>query len=163
MKKVVLLIGLAAILLFSGCTTKPQANTNAPPAGPKDCGTDFDCFIAASQSCEQAKGTSQITTTIFGVQQTTASSLEIKGIQSGKCLFYLKTEKIELTFPPSVPQDTVQQQKDIYKKLEGRDGTCKFNTTDLTAVLTRWKAGNFSTEDFKVAECEGSYFSNQIQ
>ena len=85
-----------------------------------------------------------------------------------------------MEFPSNIPQEIVNQQKEIYKKLEGRDGTCKFNTNDLTAMLTRWDEGTFEsgtvsckltpsgnvckTEggDFGVAECQGTYFDFEL-
>jgi len=127
-----------------------------------DCGTDFDCFIKSSQNCSPAKVTNTVTADLFRVKQTTTSLLEIKGIESDKCIFYIRTEKIDVTFTPETPQEKVDQLKEIYKKLEGRDGTCKFNTNDLTSMLNRWKEGAFSTEDWNVAECQGDYFSQQI-
>ena len=141
-----------------------------------DCKQDLKCLIQASINCEPAKVVNTITIDIFGVKQTNTSFFEIKGSEIDKCTFYLRTEKIDLVFPANIPQEVVNQQKEIYKKLEGREGTCKFNTSDLTEVLTRWEKGNFSsgnisckltpsgnvceTEggDFEVAECQGTYF-----
>jgi len=144
-------------------TTPTKQLTQKPtkPSGPTDCGTNMDCFIQASRNCNPAKVTHIVTTDIFGVKQTTTSYLEIKGLEAGKCIFYLRTEKIDLTFPPGTPQNIIDEQKEIYKKLEGKDGTCKFNTNDLTAMLNRWKLGIFSTGDFEVAECQGKYFSQE--
>jgi len=160
---------------------QPEQSVSIPtpeekPLGPIDCGASIDCLISASKTCSPAKAISTVTVDIFGVKQTTNSFLEIKGEEAGKCIFYLRTEKIDLVFPSSTPQEVINQQKAIYKKLEGRDGTCKFNPGDLTAMLTRWKEGNFQsgtvsckltpsgnvckTEggDFGVAECQGTYF-----
>jgi len=128
-----------------------------------DCKQDFDCFIQASQNCKLAKVDYTTTTDIFGVKQTTKSFFEIKGAEATKCIFFLRTEKIDLAFPASVPPEIVSQQKEIYKKLEGRSGSCQFNTSDLTAMLSKWKQGNFSTEDFKAAECSGTYFEQLAQ
>jgi len=141
-----------------------------------DCKQNLECLIQASTDCKPAKVIHTVTIDIFGVKQTNTSFFEIKGSEINKCNFYLRTEKIDLEFPPNIPQEIVNQQKEIYKKLEGRDGTCKFNTSDLTEVLTRWKEGNFEsgnvsckltpsgnvceTEggDFGAAECQGTYF-----
>ena len=159
--------------------TTPLTQEPREPSGPTDCGTNMDCFIQASQNCNPAKVTHIVTTDILGVKQTTTSYYEIKGLEAGKCVFYLRTEKIDLTFPPEIPQDIVDQQKEIYKKLEGRDGSCKFNTNDLAAMLSRWKEGNFEgdasctlvgdkwectyTGDWEVAEeCQGTYFSQEL-
>jgi len=127
-----------------------------------DCGTDLTCFITTSQSCNPANVSNTATVEMFGITQTTTTYLEMKGIKESKCDFYIQTQKINVTFPPETSEETVNQQKELFKKLEGRNGTCKFVTADLTAMLSRWKAGNFSTEDWAVADCEGNYFSQQI-
>jgi hypothetical protein len=146
-----------------------------------DCGTSIDCLISASKTCSPAKATYDLTLNLFGVTTTNTLLLEIKGKEADKCILYLRREKIESEFPSSVPQTIVDEQKAIYKKLEGRDGTCKFNPDDLTAMLTRWKEGIFKigtvscklkfsesvckTEggDFGVAECKGKYFEQFTQ
>jgi len=152
------------------------------PSGPLNCGTFIDCLISASKTCSPAKTTNTVTVDIFGVKQTTTSFLEIKGMEANKCIFYIKTEKIDLSFPPEMPSDVINQQKELYKKLEGRDGTCKFAVNDLTAMLERWKRGDYSSGeiscklkpdgtsecttvggDFGVAECEGKYFEQLAQ
>jgi len=124
-----------------------------------DCGKDFNCFIQASQSCKLAKVDNSVTTDIFGIKQTTESLLEIKGLEATKCVFAFVTKKIDLIFPSSVPAETVNQQKALYKKLEGTSGVCTFKTTDLTATLTRWKQGDFSTDDLSAANCSGTYLN----
>ncbi|MFH0971110.1 MAG: hypothetical protein V1835_00935 [Candidatus Micrarchaeota archaeon] len=153
-------------------TTTPTA-TKAPQAtetgGLTDCGSDFDCFIKASENCGPTKVNYIYATDMFGVKQTTENYFELRGMTAGKCLFYIKLVKTSLVFPSQVPQQTVDEQKAMYDKLAGRDGTCKFLTTDLTALLERWKAGTFSmssdmTEgDWAGAECEGEYFSQTLE
>jgi uncharacterized protein YpmB len=141
---------------------KSSMQQPAVPAEPIDCGTNLDCFISASQNCSPARVNYTMTLSLFGVNETTTSHLEIRGIESGKCNFYIRTEKIDLVFPPNIPQATVDQQKELYKQLEGRDGTCKFNISDLASMLNRLKVGHFSTTDFSVADCTGNYFSHQM-
>ncbi|MEM2955044.1 MAG: hypothetical protein QW625_03800 [Candidatus Nanoarchaeia archaeon] len=161
-------------------TPTPPAQELKKPSGPIDCGTDIDCFIAAvSQNCTPAKVTNNVTLDIFGVTQTQTSYYETKGLEAGKCIFYSRIEKIDLTFPPGTPQDIIDQQKEIYKKFEGRDGNCKFSSSDLVAVLSRWKEGHFNgsasctliderwnctyTGDWEVAEdCQGMLFSQEL-
>ena len=147
---------------------------------PIDCGKSIDCLITASQDCNLAKSIYTFTTDIFGVKETTNFLLEIKGIDAGKCIFYLKIDKIDLSFAPEIPPDVINQQKTLYKAFEGRDGICKFAVQDLTSMLKRWKEGNFSNqiscnlennalkcsltgEDFAGAECKGSAFETLIQ
>ncbi len=168
---IIAVIGVSVFFIFSEKGTIPETKKpeiiipkeeSIEPAGPIDCGTNLDCFITASQNCKPSKVTNTITTKIIGVEQTTTSFWEIKGLEENKCLFYIRTEKIDLIFPPEFSQEIVNQQKEIYKKLEGRDGTCKFNTNDLTSLLNRWKVGSFSTEDWAVAICEGTKFVQTI-
>jgi len=140
---------------FAPCPSTKSSETT-------DCKTDFNCFIEESKNCNPSKVINTTTTDILGVKQTTTSSFEIKGIELEKCIFYLRTERIGLTFPSGTSQEIINQQKEISKKLEGRDGTCKFKIDDLTAMLTRWKNGNLSSDDFNVAECNGTFFERQL-
>lgn len=169
---IIAVIGVSVFFIFSEkgtITETKKTETIIPkeepiePAGPVDCGTNLDCFITASQNCEPSKVINTITTEILGVKQTTTSFFEIKGLEENKCIFYIRTEKIDLSFPPEISQEIVNQQKEIYKKLEGRDGTCEFNTNDLTSMLNKWKVGSFSVEDWAAASCEGTMFAQQIE
>jgi len=158
-------------------STTPAQEASAPAAPAiLDCKQDLECLIQASVGCEPAKVIHSVITDNFGIKQTTVSFIEIKGLEAGRCNFYLRTEKIDLVFPADIPQEVINQQKEIYKKLEGRNGTCGFNTGDLTAMLTRWKKGIFESGavsceltpdgniceaeggDFGAAECQGTYF-----
>jgi len=144
-----------------------------------DCGDDFDCFIDASENCNPAKLKQTLTLNPLGVEQTTSKTYKILGIESDKCIIYLRTDNIDLNFPEDMglSQEEIDEQKEMYDALEGREGTCRFETKDLTEMLKRWKEGNFSsgevscsfksggkTEcttkggDFGVAECQGTYF-----
>ena len=71
-----------------------------------------------------------------------------------------------MLFPPHIPKETSDEQNKVYDELEGRDGTCKFETQALTTMLTKWKAGDFTFDtdggDFVNAECEGIYFSSTL-
>ncbi|MDD5086201.1 MAG: hypothetical protein PHV16_00445 [Candidatus Nanoarchaeia archaeon] len=159
-----------------------------------DCGTDviseeniyedtpsFDCFIEEAYYCSPAEMKSKIKIILFGVEHTTDSTYKIKGMEDGKCIFYIRTDNIDLTFPEGTPQETIDEQNEIYDALEGRDGECKFEKSDLTSMLERWKGGNYDsgetscslkpggeteciTEggDFGNAECSGTYFINDL-
>lgn len=127
-----------------------------------DCGEDMDCFIEASKECKESKVVNTVTVDFGSAQQSTTSTYEIKGEEAGKCLFYLKTEKIDVELPPGTSPDVEKQQNDAYNQLEGREGTCKFQTADLTEMLTKWNQGEFSTGDFDKGDCDGTYFANSI-
>ncbi len=99
---------------------------------------------------------------LLGVNQTTTSYYEIRGLQQGKCIFYIQTENISLTFPSGTSERVISQQQALYNSLEGRNGTCQFSTSDLAIMLNLWSMGNFSSDDFDKANCSGDYFSQQI-
>jgi hypothetical protein len=128
-----------------------------------DCGANIDCMISASGSCRASKANYTVTTTSFGINQTTKTYMEILGLDaaSGKCTFFLRTERIELGFPAGTPQQTIDQYRQLYSQLEGRYGTCQFITTALTDTLTMWKLSGLFTPD-ATADCQGSYFSQTL-
>ena len=124
-----------------------------------DCKQDMDCLVRASRDCNLAKVDYTARIEVLGVKQTTKSHFEIRGAEAKKCIFYFRIEKVDLEFPPTVPSEIVNQQKSIYKTLEGKTGNCKMDTKDLTAMLARWKRGELSTDDFRLGECDGTYFA----
>jgi len=163
----------------------PETSINTPtlastpiPLTSLDCKENDQCFIQASTDCKPSKLTSIDTFNILGVTQKTTSYMEIRGLENSQCLFYIRTQDISLTFPSGTSQETIDQQNKIYSALVGRDGVCKFKTSDLTAMLTRWSEGTFDgvnlscsltpngsdcdqvsgDGDFSVAQCQGSYF-----
>lgn len=125
-----------------------------------DCGTDFDCFIAASQLCELATVDKTTVINMFGVEHKNVVLFEIKGEEDGKCVLYEEQKENKLTFSPEVPQETVDEQQAMYDSLEGMNGTCKFNKAeDLVSIMKNYKIGSMSTKDFDVAECSGEMFN----
>jgi hypothetical protein len=166
--------GAFAFFMFGKTTIAPGTTTIT--LGLYDCGTDLECFITASQNCKPSKVTHNVTIDVFGVKQITSYYYELKGLEANKCKVYFRIEKIDLAFPPGTSQEVIDQQKEIYRKLEKRDGTCKFNTNELAAMLRKWKEGRVEgsasctlvgdnwectyTGDWKVAEdCQGTFFS----
>lgn len=117
----------------------PSPTPNINFSFPIDCQTSIDCLISASENCSPAKALYSISSDLLGVKQTTTPLLEITGEVTGKCLFYLRTERVDLEFPANTSQEVTNQQKEIFKKLEGRDGTCEFNTGDLREMLPEGK------------------------
>ena len=155
------------------CLSEPsgQSSEQITEDESTDCKTDLDCFIKASESCNQAKVTYAETTNVFGIVQTTTLFFEIKGIEEDKCILYIRDEKNDLKLSDETiqqmlaggaTQERIQEQEQRVNEyadlVEGIDGLCKFNTNDLTSMLDKWKAGNFSTDDWNVAECSGKMF-----
>ena len=167
-----------------------QDTTQSTRSSIIDCGTDMDCLIGASEKCEFAKLTNNVTINLFGMLITTTSFYEIKGTEANKCVLYLRTENQNIDFSEELiqqmldggatPEEIEQQKQESNKQselVEGLDGTCKFNSnSDLTSLLGKWKDGNFSggvscslgsegnectsTGDWSVADCEGKMFGS---
>ncbi|MBW2990998.1 hypothetical protein KY348_04815 [Candidatus Woesearchaeota archaeon] len=132
-----------------------------------DCRKDFDCFIEASENCELAEVTHIASIDFLGVTTTSTTLMEIQGMDEDKCVYYQKTKSISVEFSEELKQqmrdggateeEINQAEQDANENAQqavGERKTCKFDTSDLTALLEEWDAGNFSTEDFDVAECE---------
>ena len=150
-----------------------QGNTKSSTI--KECGSNMNCFIDSARNCQKAKIMSTTNIDLFGIEQTTSSYYELKGMQSGKCLFYLRTESVDLELSDELIQQMksdgasqaeidrqLQDSQNLAEQLEGRDGTCKIETQKLVTLLTDWKQGKFSTEDLKNVGCSGSFFSQEL-
>ncbi|MDO8627737.1 MAG: hypothetical protein Q7K42_04680 [Candidatus Diapherotrites archaeon] len=136
------------------------ANNKTNLSDPLDCGTDLNCFIQASETCKLSKVTfvpPQLD--VFGIKMTGTNYLELKGLKEEKCIYYAKRGSTQLEFPEGTSEEIISFNTQAYKTMENKEGTCKFETSDLTNMLSEWNKGNFSTEDLKVAECEGEYFN----
>lgn len=171
-KKIILYIVIPAIIvvgiillflrpeIFGGpAQSSAQSGTQSSSISLKDCGKSLNCLELASQSCTPSQVTVSSSTTVLGVTKSKTMHYEIQGLKGGECVFYLKVDKDSLTFSPSVSQSTVDSEKASFKNQQGESGACQFKTSDLTAMLTRWEIGDFSSGDFNVASCSGSYFS----
>jgi len=158
---------------------------SAPPSiTPIDYGTDLDSFIEASKTCTPSKVIYTLDPTdIFGMIISGDSLFEIRGIDSvGKCMFYMETLSIHIEFSNELIQSMLDDGKTL-EEIEAERArieneyiepsipqVCKFNPDDLTAMLNRWKEGDFEsgascsivdgnwectyTGDFADAECE---------
>ncbi len=141
----------------------------------KECSTDMNCFIDAAKVCQKAKTRFTTEVNLFGIEQTTQSYYELKGTQSGKCLFYIKTENVELQFSEELVQQMqsggasqeeinqqLQHSQNLATQLGGRDGTCNIEAQRLVTLLIGWQQGDFSTEDFEGVDCSGEYFESEL-
>jgi hypothetical protein len=123
-----------------------------------ECGTDFTCLVDYSENCTLSNVTSTETLSLFGVNSTSVTYYEIKGSEEGKCLLYNQPLFINATFPEGTSQETIDAYQNSSQGLIGTNGTCQFNTPDLTALLRNWDDGNYTSEDLDSANCTGSYF-----
>ena len=158
--------------------TPEQPNANATPqnpvqkaAEPLDCGSSLGCLADASKECKPAKAISNTTADFLGMIVSSSSYLEIKSTEGGKCPLYVRTEDSSVklgdatvvsALAKGVSMEEIRKQEaestQQARLAVGMDGTCKFNTGDLTALLNRWKAGSYSSSDYAGADCSGKMF-----
>jgi hypothetical protein len=136
-----------------------------------DCKSNLSCFVEKSINCTPSTVQYTATINLFGMNTTGTSLMKIRGLEEGKCEFYIKNKNIKIKFTDELVQALMKEnltEKEV-KKLEikannnarrekGKEGVCKFDTPDLTTMLTKWNNGQFSSTDFYLAECRGSYF-----
>ena len=168
-------------LLLAGCTS-PAADAGAneseetaepevKPPEVKDCGTDMDCFIAEAEDCSKAKMNYSIAMNFIGTIINTSSYLQVNGTEDGRCLFYIRTDDVNIKYDANTTQSmidsgkTMEEIKEMEKNMteiasasENKlDELCKFNSSeDLADVLRLWKMGSFATSDYDNAECTGN-------
>lgn len=149
--------------------TEPTAQ---PEATSGKCGTDLDCFILYSETCFPSSVTYGFAVDVFGMIQNSTDYIEIRDIQDARCVFYIEVKNVDVVFSDELVQrmldggstiDQIRLQEETAKSqseiLVGKDGECRFPAGELPAMLKRWRDGNFSSEDWAVADCEGSFFT----
>lgn len=144
-----------------------------------DCGTNvlsektsenvpnFDCFIEAAQICNPAKLLNTVVIDILGMLSTSTTRMEIKGMESDKCIYYQRTESNSVEFTEEMiqqildggaTQEEIDQQlqisNDVAQEAVGMEVICKFNREDLTAMLNNWKQGLLQGGDLLSGDCE---------
>ena len=139
-------------------------------SGPIDCGNDMGCFSQASGTCTPAKMTRNSSTNLIGMTVSGSTYMEIKNTsEAGKCSLYSLVVDSSVAFSNSavasalakgVSMEDIQKQEAASalqaKATIGMSGACKFNTADLSAMLSRWNAGSFASTDYAGADCSGS-------
>ena len=98
--------------------------------------------------------------TVFGVNIFKNTSIEIRGFEEGKCVYYQKiiqwTMEYGDTFVQSLSADytadeiaEMEQSANESAQLSvGEQKLCKFEQNDLISLLNNWKQGSFSSSDY---------------
>jgi hypothetical protein len=180
-KMILLTLTITLMILLSGCLylnedmiskfgnsqevtqLKDERAADVTTSDIKDCENDMDCLIEASKTCDPAQMRLVTYFRFMGVNQTTTNYFEIKGEESGKCVFYNQIEKIQLDYPEEMPEDSLRSSKSAVSSLEGKDQTCYFDKDRLTTVLQNWKQGKYSSKDWMDANCTGSMYETYGQ
>lgn len=115
---------------------------------------NWDCFISALSDCSLANFTNAETINVFGIDTTTITYYELKGIQEDKCNFYLRiagnevsysNELIQQLLDGGLTQEEINQQEELsgeqITSLIGRDGTCEVDLDVITNYFSKLKEG----------------------
>ena len=173
---------LVGVLLF-GCLgssdqsktmTKDEKIAKIAQMQVKDCKSDFNCFVAAAENCEDAKVNYSISLNLFGIMSTSNASYGLNKETTGLCTFSLITNSIDVGISPDALKTasekgvTPEQQQQIDKLIQsarehnakfiGKPGSCTGDTSLVYAFLKRWEEGKFSTQDWSNLKCTGPYF-----
>lgn len=163
----------------SPTVTPTTVQTTITPSPTVDCGIDFSCFISSSTNCGLAKATVTLpSVTLFGFSAQAKDYFETKGLTpQNTCTFYLKRLYTSVKPPTGSSLDQYYYAQSATRILDGFDGTCLFQPSDLTNMLTRWQQGSFNSGtttcdfsghctttggDFGNAVCSGLAFQSPI-
>ncbi len=164
LKKISLLLVFILILVVTGCSSTTS----------KDCGKDLSCFVSAAESCSLAKVEHKIFSDLYGqMVQEIGEKYELVKSADGKCIFNIAVINSDLKFPDSKVKEmkakgTTQEQIDQLLKLTksnsapivGKFGSCKGDTSVISAMLKKWQKGSFAKSDWDNLNCTGSYFKD---
>tara|TARA_Y100000310_G_scaffold250151_1_gene256320 strand:- start:581 stop:2017 length:1437 start_codon:yes stop_codon:yes gene_type:complete len=147
----------------------------------------YGCVAGAAENCELAKYKTDTTYELLGISGRTIDYFELRGLEEGKCVYYLIHEDISLEYGDELIDsllalnytqseiDSMEEeaQNDSLNSV-GDEGICLFDTSDLYDMFVRWSENNISsgvscsgpldnvvcvpTGDLEVAECSGYYW-----
>ena len=154
--------------------TNLSAQQRAVPDGFRDCGFSVGCMVRALDRHQPAVAWNVSYLPLFGLDITAVSLLRSSAFSGEDTTFYIDTVKNTVVLDPSViaqmkakhasAAQIAQAQKkanDSAQTSVGLDGTCRFKTTVLEAMLRRWYVSSISTGDWKQAQsCHGKMFGN---
>jgi hypothetical protein len=156
-------------------TPTPQVVTvvEEEPDSPLDCIDDMECFIQAVEACQPSNVLFVFPLDMGGILVSTTTEMAIEGSEEGQCVFRVKTATVEISYS----EEAIQQMKDngmsdadidaqsqMFEEQNlqaGYDDVCRGSTDDLAVMLTNWKNGSFSLDDWDPFTCEGKVFSQE--
>ncbi|MFH1063861.1 MAG: hypothetical protein V1729_02155 [Candidatus Woesearchaeota archaeon] len=142
-----------------------------PPEDLEDCGTDMSCFVGKSSDCSPAEVEFTATVEMFGTTQTYTDHYELRGLDAGRCVFYIKSKAFAIEYTDELKQQLlddgytqaqldaeIKSTKEMAAGMVGTDGTCLYQTSALHSMLDRWNKNQMDATDFDAGDCSGSYF-----
>ncbi len=145
-----------------GCT---KSNDNDCEPEKVDCGTNFNCFIEASEDCNKAEVEYTTSVELFGSIITPTTYMEIIEQTGSFCNYQQETIGYEIEYTDSTVQsllDSNMTQTEIDQQLQeanenaqeeviGRKVICEniFSPSELAAMFNDWNVGTMSTSDLE--------------
>lgn len=144
----------------------------SPSPGLKECDS-FGCMSTSAETCEPVKYAGDLNETTFEPNTLATIYFEIQGMESGKCILYLRSETHKIEYSESYQNELLENgysqeqidgllknEEDALKAREGRDGECKFETSELSAMFARYEVGDLTSGVYDTVECAGDFFRN---
>lgn len=160
----IVVIAVLLVVIFIAINNKNPGNGD----GSAD---NLDKLIDASKTCKGTNLKYVNTISLFGIEQTTVTYFEIKGLKEDKCELYIRSDEITIDLSDEFQRSYLSSggtQAELDKliieanrkgdALEGKDGTCSFDVSYLTNLLEEWNVGTFSNDYVEDGNCQGSMF-----
>ncbi len=131
---------------------------------------DIDCLISASNTCNLANLTYEVSSSNSSWTQDATYYFKIRGLEGEKCKLYQEILDVTGNFTssyrttllavPYTEEQINQMAEEIESSMAGRTGICRFSTYSLNEYLTDVKETDYIlTEDDIVSyECTGSLY-----
>jgi len=161
-KRMISLLTLVGLLLIVTACNFPGSS------GPTDCGEDMQCFIEAGENCDPAVVLFPLELDMMGVMIKSTTYQEIVGPEGDLCVVRFRTEEISIEYSQEaidqmlatgMTQEMIDEtiaQVEAQAQQGKLDETCRIDVDQLTAIMSQWEEGSFSTEDWVGMDCEGS-------
>jgi len=140
--------------------------TPSPTPTLMPCGTNFQCLIAAARKCEPQTGILSVSVDM-GVRVKFTYEFTIKGKVGDKCAFGVRVQNISVEYTKQTAQQMnaqglsaaqiEQRREQIVSRIKAStpNGTCEGSGEALANLLAKWRAGNFSMDDWRAFQCQG--------
>lgn len=166
----ILILAIFGLVLISGCISNNGENNSQYQLGVKQCDS-FGCMSVSAKNCESAGYAGSLSETDFGATLTLTNYYEIKGMDSGKCVLYLRVIKNTIEYSqdfidqllaaglsPAEIDAQFEKANTELLRIEGLDGQCKFETSELSDMFASWEAGDLSSGIYDGVDCGGDFF-----
>lgn len=173
-------VGLVPVAAAQSAPPARQAPSTDPQPGDLSCGTDIGCFSGQAATCTASTVTYTVSVDLAplagltsGLQSNTTDTMRLSpdASDAATCRLALVVQHVDTQLLPDATKelgaagldqaaiDALQAGlAETNRTLEGRWANCAFAPRDLASMLGSWAIGSFSTDDFSLGTCSGTYF-----